>query len=408
MSTKEKLNKSTNQKFLGNKGFIIFIGFLSAFVPMSTDLYLPALPNMVNTFHTNAAILNLTITFFFIFYAVGMLFWGPLSDKYGRKTILLIGMILYAIGSILCATATNVPELILYRILQAIGSGAAVSVSTAMMKDVYTGKKLVSMLATVQSIAMTTPVIAPIIGAFILKYTSWHGIFWILTIVSIIAIIGGLLLQETIKVHSTGNLIQIFGKLKTVGKNPGFSLLLFIFSIQSLPMMAYITMSSYIYMNGFHLSDQSYSYFYACTAVFLVLGPMVYMKLSKKFHSNSIIKVDFLILIISGILLICVGRISPYLFALCIIPAMMFGNMTRPPSTNLMLAQQDDNIGSASSLISFANTIMGSIGMVLITLNFGNKIIIIGVMYLIVAILAFVLWITFHKKPFIEQVEEHN
>ncbi|MGL5617276.1 MAG: multidrug effflux MFS transporter [Sarcina sp.] len=404
MKTKDKIN----QKFLGNTGFIIFIGFLSAFVPMSTDLYLPALPKMVIDFHTNAAILNLTITFFFLFYAIGMLFWGPLSDKHGRKPILITGMIFYFIGSILCATANSVPLLIIYRILQAIGSGAAVSVATAMMKDVYTGKKLVSMLATVQSIAMTSPVVSPIIGAFILRFTSWKGIFWILTIVSLIALIGGVLLTETIKTRSEGNLIQIFSKLGTVSKNPGFSLLLFIFSIPSLPMMAYITMSSYIYINGFKLSDQAYSFFFSCTAIFLILGPIVYIKLSKKFHSNSIITFDFIILILSSIAIIFLGNLSPFAFALCIIPALMFGNMMRPPSTHLILAQQEHNIGSASSLISFGSTIMGSIGMVLITLNFGNKIVNIGVMYLLIAIIALVLWLIFHKKSFIKQVNDHH
>lgn len=402
MKTEEK--NTIHQKFLGDKGFVLFIGFLSAFVPMSTDLYLPALPNMVNTFNTDISTLNLTITFFFIFYAIGMLFWGPLSDKYGRRKILLIGMTFYCIGSLLCANSGSVETLIISRIIQATGSGAAVSVSTAMMKDVYTGKKLVAMLAVVQSIAMTTPVIAPVIGSFILRYTSWHGIFWTLTAVSILAIIGGLLLEETLLNYSTQKITQVFGNLKTVSKNPGFSLLVFIFSITTLPMMAYITMSSYIYIDGFKVPDQIYSYFYACTAVFLIIGPMLYVKLSKKFNSNKIITIDFIVLILSGILLITVGDKSPYIFALSLIPAMLCGNMLRPPSTNLMLAQQNDNIGSASSLISFFNTIMGSVGMFLITLNFGNKIVTIGFMYLIVAIISLILWILLHKKPFIKQI----
>lgn len=402
MKTEEK--NTIHQKFLGDKGFVLFIGFLSAFVPMSTDLYLPALPNMVNTFNTDISTLNLTITFFFIFYAIGMLFWGPLSDKYGRRKILLIGMTFYCIGSLLCANSGSVETLIISRIIQATGSGAAVSVSTAMMKDVYTGKKLVAMLAVVQSIAMTTPVIAPVIGSFILRYTSWHGIFWTLTAVSILAIIGGLLLEETLLNYSTQKITQVFGNLKTVSKNPGFSLLVFIFSITTLPMMAYITMSSYIYIDGFKVPDQIYSYFYACTAVFLIIGPMLYVKLSKKFNSNKIITIDFIVLILSGILLITVGDKSPYIFALSLIPAMLCGNMLRPPSTNLMLAQQDDNIGSASSLISFFNTIMGSVGMFLITLNFGNKIVTIGFMYLIVAIISLILWTLLHKKPFIKQI----
>ncbi|WP_297635786.1 multidrug effflux MFS transporter [uncultured Clostridium sp.] len=390
------------QKILKNKGFIIFVGFLSAFVPMSTDLYLPALPSMINEFHTNVQILNLTITFFFLFYAISMLFWGPLSDKHGRRKILSIGMILYTIGSFLCFFAKTVDFLIIARILQAIGSGSAVAVSTAMMKDVFVGKKLVAMLATVQSIAMTTPVIAPIIGSFILEFTSWHGIFLVLTIVGIIAVIGSLLLTETLLEFNTGNLLSVFSNIITVGKNPRFSSLLVVFSINSMPMMAYITMSSYIYINGFKLSDQVYSLFYSCTGLFLVIGPLLYIKLSKKFKDYGIITTCFIIVIISGILLQVVGFRNQYTFILTLIPAMLFGNMLRPPGTNLMLLQQDHNIGSASSLISFASTIMGSIGMFVITFNFGNKIVDIGFMYLVVSVISLVLWLIVTKTHFVK------
>ena len=391
-----------SQKILGNTGFIAFVGFLSAFVPMSTDLYLPALPSMINSFHTNVQTLNLTITFFFLFYAISMLFWGPLSDKHGRKIILSIGMILYTLGSFLCFISPTVTTLIFARILQAIGSGSAVSVATAMMKDVYTGKKLVAMLATVQSIAMTTPVVAPIIGAFILRYTSWHGIFLILSIVGVIAVIGSLLLTETLTVFNKGNLLEVFSKLGTVAKNPRFSVLLLVFSIPSMPMMAYITMSSYIYIDGFKLSDQVYSLFYSCTGLFLVIGPILYIKLSKKFKDAKIITTCFILVILSGIALQLFGYKTQYTFVLTIIPAMLFGNMLRPPGTNLMLLQQDDNIGSASSLISFASTIMGSIGMFLITFNFGNKIVDIGFMYLIVGLISLISWILASKSHYIK------
>lgn len=399
MQTKEK-----TQKILGNKGFIAFVGFLSAFVPMSTDLYLPALPKMVKILHTNIGLLNLTITCFFIFYAISMLFWGPLSDKFGRKKILLIGMLIYTVGSFLCLISTDVYFLIGSRIIQAIGSGAAVAVATAMMKDVYTGKKLVAMLAAVQSISMTTPVIAPIIGAFILQYTSWHGIFGVLTIVGVLGVIGTTLLTETLETFSTGSVFTTLKNIRVVAKNPAFSILLFVFTVTTLPMMAYITMSSYIYVNGFGLGDKFYTIFYSFTGLFLVIGPMLYVKLEKYFKSKKIITFSFALIIISGVLIATVGRLHPITFSLSLIPAMMFGNMLRPPSTHLMLAQQDTNIGSASSLISFANTFMGSIGMIIITFNMGSKIIDIGVMYIITATIALVLWLIFNNKPYVKQV----
>lgn len=406
MITAEKIDNDSVkvQKYLGNRGFVIFIAFLSAFVPLSTDLYLPALPRMVESFQTTIGLLNMTLILFFIFYAVGMLLWGPLSDKYGRRPILLTGLSIYTLSSTLCALAGSVHMLIIFRILQAIGSGAVVSVSVATIKDSYNGRKRVAILAIVQSMAMLAPVIAPVIGAIILKFFSWHGVFWILSIVGVIALIGAALMQETIPSHSNENIFRTVGRIGVVIKNPRYTVLLVIFAIQMLPLLAYISVSSYIYIDGFGLSEQVYSYFYAFNAIFSVLAPLFYMRISTYCKNALIIMTSFAIIIISGILIITIGRFSPWLFALSILPATLGGNLIRPPSTNLILEQQQSDTGTASSLMSFSYTIMGSIGMMLISLSSGNRIFTMGFMYIIIGGISLIGWVLVQKKAFINNI----
>jgi len=113
------------QRYLGDKGLIILIALLSAFVPLSTDLYLPALPGMGDYFGVSATLTNLTLILFFIFFSLGLLFWGPLSDKYGRRPVLLAGLALYIAASLGCAASGAIWHLIVFRILQAAGGSAA-------------------------------------------------------------------------------------------------------------------------------------------------------------------------------------------------------------------------------------------------------------------------------------------
>ncbi|MDD4137096.1 MAG: MFS transporter, partial [Methanoregula sp.] len=107
------------QKYLGDRGLIVLIALLSAFVPLSTDLYLPALPGMGDYFGVSANETNLTLILFFLFFSLGLLFWGPLSDKYGRRPVLLVGLTLYIAASIGCALSWDIWHLVAFRVLQA-------------------------------------------------------------------------------------------------------------------------------------------------------------------------------------------------------------------------------------------------------------------------------------------------
>ena len=386
------------QKYLGAKGLIVLIALLSAFVPLSTDLYLPALPGMGAYFKVSADQINLTLTAFFVFYSLGTLIWGPLSDRYGRKPILLVGLSIYVLASALSANAWNVTSLILFRILQASGGSAAGAVATAVVKDVYSGRQRESILAIVQSMVLISPALAPVLGAFLLGVTSWRGVFWTLTGIGVIALLGCVLLEDTIRERSTGMVLQSMSRLGKVLQNRGFTQLLLLFSIGGISSMAFIASSTYIYQDGFHLSGQVYSFFFSLNALGMIAGPMIFLRISRRVHSETIIRLCFLSVALSGLLLILLGNLQPLIFALCILPSSIAGSCMRPPAANLMLEQQKGDTGSVSSVMGCTGLLMGSLGMQLISMNWGNTIIALGVMTLITSTLSLLFWPFVIKK----------
>jgi len=392
------------QKYLGEKGLIVLIAFLSAFIPLSTDLYLPALPRMAENFHAAPSLINLTLILFFLFYAAGSLFWGPLSDKYGRKPILLIGLVIFTVASVLCAFSENVYQLIGFRIIQAIASGAATSVAQAIVKDSYSGRKRLSILSLVASMTMVAPIVAPVVGALILRFTSWRGVFMVLAVIGLLTTFAVIAMEETIEQRSKGSILQSLGRLGVVAKNPGFMALLLTFALMGIPMMSFITSSSYIYVNQFGLSEQVYSYYFAGNAVFMVIGPLLYMRLTRLVNPISLITASYVIACFSGLLIVTVGSQSPMLFALSLLPATLAGSVTRPPTANLMLEQQKGDTGAVVSLMSFTVTIFGSIGMMMISLDWANRVRVMGLLYVVFALASFVLWRWISNKSFVQKV----
>jgi DHA1 family bicyclomycin/chloramphenicol resistance-like MFS transporter len=389
------------QKYLGEKGFVFFIAFLGAFIPLSTDIYLPALPTMVTGLHTSAALVNLTIVFFFIFYALGTLFWGPLSDKYGRKLILLIGLSIYLLASVLCVFASNVYLLILYRTLQSIGCGSATAVSTALVKDTFQGERRVRILAFVQSVGTTSPIISPVIGAFILRTMSWRGVFVVLALIGLVSLAGSLAMEETLQDRNTGSIFTSLARLKVVARNRAFMSLVTTFALRNVAFLAFITASSYIYVNDFGMSEQVYSYFFAANAIFLLLGPIASIPVSKVMHYKNMIKLAYAISMLSGIAMLTIGRNGPFVFFCCLAPASFFVNLIGPMTTNLMMEQVQGDNGAASSMIGSAFTLYGSVGMVIISLFGANKVYTLGCMYLLMGLVCLTAWSILAEKPYI-------
>ncbi len=383
-----------SQKYLGTKGMLFFISLMGMFIPLSIDIYLPAMPSMAQYFDTTAAMINLTLVAFFIFFAAGIIVFGPLSDKYGRKSILVIGFLLYIAGSIACALASSIDQLILFRVMQGFGAGNITAIATALIKDCFSGKMKSKVLAAVQVMGVLAPMLAPLAGAAILQIGDWRDTFWLLSFTGFIGLCIALLFQESLPLEERyqGSLAGSFSRLLVVGKNIGFSWFLLIVAILSAPYMAYIATSSYIYEAFFALDEQSYSYFFATNSAFAILGPFIYIRsighVTPRFFSWCCFGIAF----VSGISLYFIGSHSPWYFLITFLPFTLIEGAIRPFSTDILLDQQKEDIGSASSLINAVHTIFGSIGMILGTLKWNNMIDGLGIIILFSTALAVIMW----------------
>jgi DHA1 family bicyclomycin/chloramphenicol resistance-like MFS transporter len=226
----------------------------------------------------------------------------------------------------------------------------------------------------------------------LLKIMSWRGIFWTLAGIGVVAWVGSLLFEESIAQDSSGLLLQSFGRLGKVLQNRGLIYLLILFSLGVISVLAFISSSTYIYQDGFHLSAQMYSFYFALNALGMIAGPMIYLWLSRRHSSINIIWACFITIAASGLLVCALGNLQPWIFALSILPASIAGNCIRPPSANLMLEQQKGDTGAVSSLMGCTGLLMGSIGIPLISLPWGNRIIALGVITFGIAAVCLLAW----------------
>src|SRR3989441_3272854 len=168
----------------------VLLGGLTAFGPLSIDMYLPALPAIGRDLAASESVIQLTLTACLVGLAVGQIFAGPLSDRLGRRRPLLIGVAGYVLASLMCATAPAAPLLVGFRLLQGLAGAAGIVIARAIVRDLYAGSAAARYFSRLILIFGIAPILAPVLGAQILRFTSWHGIFLALAIVTALLWLG--------------------------------------------------------------------------------------------------------------------------------------------------------------------------------------------------------------------------
>jgi DHA1 family bicyclomycin/chloramphenicol resistance-like MFS transporter len=386
------------QRFIGRRMMVVFLSMLSSFPALSTDLYLPALPSMAGLFGVSDTVMNLTLVIYFISFSVTTLVWGPLSDKYGRRPILIIGAAAYLGSSLLCAVSGSVALLIVARALQGGGGAATTAIAMAVIKDIYKKDSRESVIAVVQAMVVICPTLAPVIGAFLMNITSWRGIFVLQGIFALIVLAGGIALRETIPEREN---VSVFGSMKRLGvvmKNPSFAVLLAIFALLNAAQMAYIGSSAYIYQNMYGLGSQVYTFFFAINALAMLAGPFIFIALSKKFNRTHIITACLLIALACGAAIMISVPFGPLAFTFAVFPSFVAMSAVKPSGAFLMLEQQKKDTGSASSLINCGTMITGTIGIAAASIEVWDFAHLVGLITLITGIINIILWLTSGQK----------
>lgn len=383
------------QRRLGPLGLIALLVITSLVTPLSLDMYTPAVPHMTEHFDTSEAMVNLTLVGYFLFFAVGLLAFGPASDRYGRKPVLLAGILTYALASALCAMSASIGMLIAMRVLQALGAGAVSAVSTAVVKDAVVPERREALLSIVQVMFVVGPVLAPVAGALILQVTDWRMTFWVLAAIGLGCAVLALLFEETLpdEERYEGTVLGSVRQLGVVARNKGFSAFLAIVGSFNLPFMAYIAVGSYVYITFFGLTELEYSLYFAFAALLTAAGPFMWLVASRFVSARRFTSIVLGVALASGAAMLAVGQAGPTLFCLTFLVFALCEAAIRPYSTNVLLSQQEGDTGAASSLINFAHTAIGCLGMLVAVLPWPNYVVGVGAIIAVSMAAALAGWI---------------
>lgn len=343
----------------------VILGSITTIGPLSIDMYLPALPTLVADFGTTAALVQLSLTFFLLGLASGQLVAGPLSDVYGRRRPLLIGMFIYAVSSVLCAFSPSIGLLIVLRFIQGLAGSVGVVVSRAAVRDLYSGSELTKFFSLLMIVNGLGPILAPVIGGQLLRVTTWQGIFLVLFAAGIIFCLTILLrLPETLpkerrsKSGLKGTLLTfrvLLGNRKFMGYalSQGFV---------TASMFAYISGSSFVLQNIFAVTPQIYSLIFAVNGIGIIITGQIAGRLAGKVSETKLLLSGLLLCTMGGILLLLTvlvgGGLIPIL--ICLFAVVSSVGIVGATSFSLAMQDQGETAGSASALIGLIPLLLGS------------------------------------------------
>lgn len=340
-------------------GVIVTLGMLIGLNPFSIDMYLPGFASIAADLGTNTSSVGLTLSSFFAGICIGQVIYGPLLDRFGRKTPLLIGLLIYFLASIVAAFAASIEQLIALRFVQALGGCAGMVASRAFVRDIFPSEenaRVFSLLILVMGVA---PIIAPSVGSFIVTTLGWHAIFIALALISVLISAAVFFVLPEPKMPDRDislNPICVLIDYINVGRNLRFILFTLATSFSTAAMFAYITSSPILFMQIHGLTEGQFGLTFSFCALCLIVGSQVNRLLLRKSSTARLAELTGLAILLVATVLFILTALSIANFGItivCIASFLFLLGMFNPNSGALALTSVHEKIGMASALMGF-------------------------------------------------------
>lgn len=352
MRTREHASPVTTASQTGLT-FILILSGLMAFASLSTDIYLPAMPTMAEDLHGNV---ELTITGFLVGFAIAQLIWGPISDHLGRRKPLLIGMVLFIIGSAGCAMSTSITQIVFWRVFQAFGACTGPMLARAMIRDLFARTRAAQMLSTLVLVMAIAPIAGPLIGGQIIRLSTWHSVFWLLAVIGALMFISLNWLPETLPEEKRvkASLAGAFRNYRSLFANGRFMRYTLSLTCYYVAAYAFITGSPFVYISYYHVEPQHYGWLFALNIVGVMVMSVVNRRLVQRHSLEQLLKYATMLAALAAVALAVLVKLESGGVEAIIITVFLFFSMNgiiAATSTAAALDAVPSIAGSASALI---------------------------------------------------------
>ncbi|WP_347455258.1 multidrug effflux MFS transporter [Acinetobacter thermotolerans] len=358
--------------------WIILLASLTALGPLSIDMYLSALPQMARDFGTTTQQVANSLPAYFLGLAIGQLVYGPVSDRIGRKPPLYFGLSLYVVAGLLCALAPNEWSLIVARVLQALGGCVGVVIARAAIRDRLDMNSAAQAFASMMIVSTIAPIIAPSLGAWVLVLFEWHMIFVLLMLFGLVILACvHFFFKETLEPERRLQLSfkQVLSLYQTIFEDESFRKPMIAGCFSSAVLFCYITSSSAILMDHFHLSEQQFAYIFGGNAIGIMLFSTMNKRLAHRFNILSRLRIGTTLQLTGVIGLLVLGVLGAESLLLVILGMFMVVasiGFTGPNAMAIAMSEQGARAGTASAIMGSMQFACGLLGGLLLNFMLWN------------------------------------
>jgi DHA1 family bicyclomycin/chloramphenicol resistance-like MFS transporter len=351
---------------LGYYRLALLLGALTAIGPLAIDTYLPALPTIARDMGTSTALVQISLSMYFVGIALGQAFYGPLSDRFGRKPALYLGLALFIGASIGCALSTRVEALIGFRFVQALGGCAPIVVPRAVVRDYFDQRGSVRMLSMLMLVMGLAPILAPLAGGQLLTRLGWRSIFWAHAAYgSIWLAAAAVWLPESLRAHNRRRepireVVRVYQRLLGDRAFMGHVLT---GALVFAGLLAYISGSPFVFIELFHVSPQRFGLFFGVNAFGIMAAAQANGWLARRTDADRILRLVLPVTLVAGAALLASAASGFGGFAGILVPLFVYiatHGFVMPNTTALAMSPHGAVAGSASALLGSVQFILGS------------------------------------------------